>query len=397
MHPELFSLPGGFTIKTYGFCLMVGFLTGVWLAMRRAQRVNADPDTVLDISFLCLLFGVGGARAFYVIHYWQTQFADAPNKFIAVIDITNGGLEFLGGFLGAVVATCVFAVWKKIPLRLYLDIAAPSAMWGLALGRIGCFFNGCCFGGLCVEPETQKPAYAWAVQFPFSSPPHWRHWEERRVSVPAELIHTSKEALQPWLVPMTQIESPVEKRETARRAFLDAKDAYDKAKAGSANNPGIEKLKQAYESAAKKAEAVEKEFLSLRLAQKHPSRKDPSRMTSVSELEALAHRCRSLPIHPTQLYAAAGAMILSLFLSTVFYRRRRHGVVIGLLLLLYPIQRTLEEMIRSDNPSDVFGLTASQFTGLALFVLGAAYLFVLYTRFPERSPAALASIPTTRS
>ena len=56
MHPALFSLPGGFTIKTYGFCLMIGFLSAVWLAMRRAARVKADPDRVLDISFFCLKY-----------------------------------------------------------------------------------------------------------------------------------------------------------------------------------------------------------------------------------------------------------------------------------------------------------------------------------------------------
>ncbi len=88
MHPELFHLPiVGFSLKTYGFCLMVGFLTAVWLAMRRAQRVKANPDTVLDISFFALVFGVIGARAFYVIHYWQPQFAGAENKFLAVINI----------------------------------------------------------------------------------------------------------------------------------------------------------------------------------------------------------------------------------------------------------------------------------------------------------------------
>ena len=86
MHPELFTLPGGLSIKTYGFCLMVGFLTAVWLAMRRAQRVKVNPDTVLDMSFLALVFGVGGARAFYVVHYWP-EFAGRNNTLLAMLDI----------------------------------------------------------------------------------------------------------------------------------------------------------------------------------------------------------------------------------------------------------------------------------------------------------------------
>ncbi|MFQ5495107.1 MAG: prolipoprotein diacylglyceryl transferase family protein, partial [Phycisphaerae bacterium] len=92
MHSELFTIPVlGLSLKSYGLMLCLGFLSGVWLAMRRAERVRANPDTVLDLSFLCLLFGVGGARIFYVAHYWESQFAMAPNKFLAVINITQGG------------------------------------------------------------------------------------------------------------------------------------------------------------------------------------------------------------------------------------------------------------------------------------------------------------------
>jgi len=385
MYPELFNLPGGFTIKTYGFCLMVGFLSAVWLAMRRAARVQVDPDRVLDVSFLCLLFGVGGARAQYVIHYWTPQFADAPNRLLAIIDITEGGLEFLGGFLGAIIALVVWGVIRKQPLRLFLDICAPAAMWGLAFGRLGCFFNGCCFGGACPTPD-QTPRVSWAVQFPFASPAHWREWEERQVTVPAELVTTSRAAMVPWLVPDTQIQMSVEKREGHIRRLEDLKAAYERAESESSKSPEAQKAKAAYQAAAEKAKARELEIHSLRVAQKFPSRLEPSRGTSVSELEELAGRYRSLPVHPTQLYSAVAAMLLSGFLSALFYVRKRHGVVIGALLVLYPIQRVLEEMIRVDNPHDVAGLTIAQFVSVSLCVVGLVYLFVLYTRMPERSP-----------
>ena len=144
MHPELFTLPGGITIKTYGFFLMVGFLSAVWLAMRRAQRVKADSDRILDLSFLALIFGVGGARFMYVVHYWRTDFADAPNRLWAIVDIRLGGLEFLGGIIGAMAAIVIYLLLRRQSIRLHLDIMAPGAMWGLAFGRLGCFFNGCC-------------------------------------------------------------------------------------------------------------------------------------------------------------------------------------------------------------------------------------------------------------
>jgi prolipoprotein diacylglyceryltransferase len=107
----------------------------------------------------------------------------------------------------------------------------------------------------------------------------------------------------------------------------------------------------------------------------------------------LASKYQSLAVHPTQLYAAINAILLSAFLSALFYVRKRHGVVIVMLLVLYPIQRTLEDMIRVDNPHDVGGLTVSQFVGLMLFLAGVAALIFLYKKLPERSPYAIAVEP----
>lgn len=387
MHPELFTLPIlGISIKTYGFFLMIGFLSAVWLAMRRAQRVKANPDVVLDMSFLALVFGVGGARVFYVVHYWQSQFADLPNRFWAIINITQGGLEFLGGFVAATLAIVIYAVLKKVSIRLYLDTLAPSAMWGLAFGRVGCFFNGCCFGTVCVVPATVQPAYPWAVQFPFASPAHWRQWEDRQVTVPAELINAIKGKSEPWLLPASQLSMSVEKRERPTRRYEDLSKQYERAMAEAPEADETARLKKAVAAALKKKKAHDDKLAVLKLAQQYPSRNAPTRRTSVSELEDLAGQCRSLPVHPTQLYSAINAMLISGLLSTLFYLRKRHGMVMGVLLVLYPIPRTMLELIRADNPYDVGGLTASQFVGLSLLIAGIVYLVLLYKWLPERSP-----------
>lgn len=388
MHPELLSLPGGFSIKTYGFFLMLGFLSAVWLAMKRAQRSGANPDVTLDVAFLCLVFGIGGARAFYVIHYWKTQFADAPNRFLAIIDITNGGLEFLGGFLGALIAVCVYCLWKQISLRQYLDIMAPSAMWGLAFGRIGCFFNGCCFGGLAAVTPGQPPTPPWAVSFPFASPAQHRHWEDRGVAVPAELVVTSTESLLPTLVPEAQLSATVEKRYSALRRWQKAQEAHAEAKLAHADATVLSGLEKAAAAAGKVAESAAEQFGVISRAQQIPSRNNPQRRTSVTELQELAAQAPSRPVHPTQLYASAQALLLSLLLSGLFWFRRRQGVVIGALLLLYPVQRILEELIRADNPHDVAGMTISQSVSVGLLLTAAAYLFILYRYLPERSPKA---------
>lgn len=390
MHPELFTLPVvGITIKTYGFCLTVGFLSAVWFAMRRAQRVKADPDVLLDLCFLSLLFGVGGARVFYVIHYWQTQFAPVPNKLLAIIDIRQGGLEFLGGLLGAMGAVFLYLYVKKRSIRLYLDIMAPGAMWGLAFGRLGCFFNGCCFGGLCLTAADQ-PQFPWAVEFPFGSPAQVREWEDRVVTVPAELINTK--GMLPYLLPPSALMMSVEKREEPRQKVRELERALRRVESADGSN-GLAAQGEKIQEQLKKAKSASAKFEKkhrlndVKRAQAFPSRENPERITSVSELESLAGQSRSQPIHPAQLYAAIHALLLSLFLSAIFYQRRRHGVVIGLLIVLYPIARVLLEIIRTDNPQDTAGLTVSQFVSVSMFLFGVTYLLVLYRKLPERSPA----------
>ena len=394
MHPELFTLPiVGLSIKSYGFCLMVGFLSAVWLGMRRAQRVKLDPDVLLDLALLCLLFGVGGARLFYVVHYWPTKFASAANPLLAIIDITKGGLEFLGGFIGAVAAIVVYAIRKKISLRLYLDVLAPSTMWGLAFGRLGCFLNGCCFGAVCLAPAADgsadnavQPDYAWAVEFPFGSPAHVRQWESRQVTVPAEMIATDVTFVQPLLVASSALAMSEKDRKGPGRTYRGAKESYEKAVADGADEEVTAALRAKMEVAKKRKDARHGELLAILMTQQYPSRVAPERKTSVTELQELAAGLTSVPVHPAQLYSAIHAMLLSLVLSSLFYIRKRHGVIAAALLILYPIPRILLEMIRTDNPQDVGGLTASQFVSLGLLVSGFVALYVLYTRFPLRSP-----------
>ncbi len=392
MHPELFTLPIlGITIKTYGFCLMVGFLSAVWLGMRRAERTGANPDVVLDISFLALVFGVGGARVFYVVHYWEEQFAGVSNRFVAVIDITQGGLEFLGGFLCAMAAAGVYALWKKVSLRQYLDILAPSCMWGLAFGRLGCFFNGCCFGGMCVAPgvapgaDQVPPPYA--VTFPFASPAQWRQWENREATLPAELIVTAKNMMQPFPLPGDLLAMPVEKRERATRELERLQESFAQAQRSEDAEAAIE-LKAAMDAARQRKKDEDAKLVALRRAQSFPSRVEPGRRTSVTELEQLASQHGSHPVHPTQLYSSIHALLLSMFLTALLRYRRRHGVVIGALIVMYPIPRVVLELIRVDNPHDVAGLTVSQFVSLGMLVLGVVYLVLLFKRMPEQSPRA---------
>ena len=398
MYPELISYP--VSIKTYGFCMMIGFLSAVWFAMRRAERVKANPDTVLNLAFVALLAGVAGARLFFVAHYWQTDFVNAPNVLLAVVDIRRGGLEFLGGLLGAIFAIVIYLVITKQSTRLYLDIMAPGTMWGLAFGRIGCFFNGCCYGSVCIASGAPiESAPAWSVQFPYHASAYSDQWEHRQITVPAELIVSGPNVLRPFLLPDSPPDAPMRMSEEEltgpAKAYNAANSAYKKAKADDPNSAETKALEVKRKNLRAVAQANnDKHFAhQIAAARQYPSRNGEKDRTSLAELVALADGQQSLPVHPTQLYSSIQAILLAAVLSGIFYWRKRHGVTAAMTMVLYPIGRILLELIRIDNPHDSFGLTISQFVGLAMSVFGLLSLVVLFKVLPERSPRALAFVP----
>ncbi len=399
MYPELWVMPGtGWALKSYGFMMMVGFLSGVYLAMRRCIRVKCDPDALLNCAFLALIVGVIGARIFFVIHYWDEGFADAPNKFLAVINITQGGLELLGGVIPATLVVWMYIWFKGWSVRVYADFMAVIVPWAVCFGRIGCFLNGCCFGGICVA-EHHRPGSALAVQFPFASPAAVRQWEQRRVTIPAELIvdrfrdNTTSRLLEATPLGRDLLAMTPEAREKPLLAFEEIQEEYRRARADHSQGDEFEELTRQYKRREAVADAHRRSLSPLLVAEKYPSRVDPSRGSTHTEIRALAARHPAEWVHPTQLYSAASGFLLANLLARFFHRRKRHGAVFGLFLVLYPVSRVLLEMIRSDNPIDTFGLTVSQVMGLGMVAGGALWLFVIYRLLPEQSPAAIPWVP----
>jgi prolipoprotein diacylglyceryltransferase len=185
----------------------------------------------------------------------------------------------------------------------------------------------------------------------------------------------------------------VERREGPRRAYEKAYEKYKEAQAKAPEAEETKALEAAVANVKKRARDHEIELAALRRAQRYPSRVAPDRGTSVSELEDLAKASHSLWVHPTQLYSAVNAMLLSGFLAALFHVRKRHGVVIAALFVCYPIARFLLELIRTDNPHDTVGLTISQGISLGMVLIGIGWLVYLYKYCPERSPYADAARP----
>jgi phosphatidylglycerol:prolipoprotein diacylglycerol transferase len=137
--------------------LLIAFIAAMWRAVVVAKRNGEDPITTQDVLdvFVCLLIaGIVCARVAFVFldpDFHRYSLAKA-------VAIWNGGISFDGALIGGIGAILVFCKVRKIPVLAMLDLIAPTATIGYAIGRIGCFFNGCCYGG-----PTNLP---WGVRFP---------------------------------------------------------------------------------------------------------------------------------------------------------------------------------------------------------------------------------------
>jgi len=193
MLQELFRIPWiNRPVYGYGLMLVIGFLCAAQLAKYLARRCGFNGDTFVNAGLLALLTGVIGARLSHVLESLadpkNTEFArngqDAWQNFLAMLNVSSGGLTYYGGFVVATPVLMWYAIRKRIPLLKGMDIIAPCLMIGLAFGRIGCYMNGCCYGEECSLP--------WGASFPYGSNAFVEQYEASKLKVPAELTVPSQ-------------------------------------------------------------------------------------------------------------------------------------------------------------------------------------------------------------
>jgi phosphatidylglycerol:prolipoprotein diacylglycerol transferase len=151
----------GIPVRGYGVMLLVAAACGTWLSVVRARRVGIDADTILALATEVFLWGLIGARLFYVIEYHDQFFAAGKPLVDSLRDVVNiaaGGLVVFGSLPTAAWAAWRFARRRRLSFLELADCVVPGMLVGLAIGRVGCFLNGCCYGGPCDLP--------WGVSFP---------------------------------------------------------------------------------------------------------------------------------------------------------------------------------------------------------------------------------------
>ncbi|MFW6163763.1 MAG: prolipoprotein diacylglyceryl transferase [Planctomycetota bacterium] len=165
---------------SYGLMLAVGFYAAWWLAARRARQRGESPDDIGNMVLIAILAGVGGSR---ILYFWQYRRPGEP--FWHIIKVWEGGLVFYGGLIAAAIALGVYLRWRRANVWKIADVVAPSVAVGQGFGRLGCFLNGCCFGGLATDrfPLGMRfPVVLSEQGIAVGSPPFLQHAERGWIS-----------------------------------------------------------------------------------------------------------------------------------------------------------------------------------------------------------------------
>lgn len=136
----------GIHISFYGIMMALAFVCAIWVATYNAKKRGFKTEDIFTLALYIIPFSILGARTYFCI------FTETPHTFWQFFEIWNGGLAILGGVIGGVIAILLYSKIHKKNLLEILSIAAPSLILGQAIGRIGCFFAGCCYGVEVLNP-----------------------------------------------------------------------------------------------------------------------------------------------------------------------------------------------------------------------------------------------------
>lgn len=154
MFPQLFHI-GSFAVPTYGVLVALGVLTGLWISVRNSERQGIKAEYAWDFGIAVVLAGILGSKILYILVDLHT-YMQHPGEIFSLATLQAGGV-FSGGLIGAFVVAWWFLRKHHMPALATCDAFAPGLSMGHAIGRLGCFAAGCCFG---------KPTdHFWGVTF----------------------------------------------------------------------------------------------------------------------------------------------------------------------------------------------------------------------------------------
>lgn len=188
MYRDLLSAPH---IGSYPAFLLFGLIAGYLLLRWRAVRLGIRGSHIDNLAILIAVTSLFGARFFSWLFYFPPGIGLGD-----ALTSVSGGMVFYGGVFFGIAGVILYSWGARLPIATLLDASAPALALGLAVGRVGCYLAGCCWGDLCVNsagltnvpdgqtlrqvrtfPVLSEPSFPLAVTFPREAGAYQQHRE----------------------------------------------------------------------------------------------------------------------------------------------------------------------------------------------------------------------------
>ena len=357
-------VPRGLAIRGYGVCMLLAILSGMGIVIYRCKKIGYPIDPIFTLAFWMVISGVIGARLFFVIQKRELFFGEGvplSSSLAAMVNMTEGGLVVYGSLFGASIAAFIFFYKTKLPVWKTADLIAPGMVLGLAIGRIGCLMNGCCWGGVCAPPMP-------AITFPAGAAAYMQHLSNGKL-----LGLTTQPTGDPYSREVLSVAPGL-----GEELGINVGDRI-----AVGGNP--EQLRFFGSSDDSREELATFEI---------GIDSDNSPTPRIESVPISKLPQRSLPVHPTQIYSSLNALFLCIFLWFFWHYRKSNGEVFALMLIIYPIGRFFIEIIRNDE-SGQFGteFTISQWVSVITIAIGFG-MFAYRRGFGDREEYTTTLQPT---
>ena len=154
MFPKLISI-GDFFLPSYGALVALAFLLALWLTTKLARERKLDADVITNLAVYCAFAGIIGSKLMMFLFDW-TYWSTHPAEIFTMSTLQAAGV-YQGGLILAIAVAWWYMKKHGLPFLATSDLLTPGLAIGHAIGRLGCFAAGCCYGEKCDRP--------WAVTF----------------------------------------------------------------------------------------------------------------------------------------------------------------------------------------------------------------------------------------
>jgi phosphatidylglycerol:prolipoprotein diacylglycerol transferase len=148
MDPVAFTI-FGLSIYWYGLVYALGFLFTYWFVRLHAKEIGATKETLEDILFYGMLFGILGGRLGHIIFYQLDYFLMFPAE---IIRVDRGGMSIHGGLIGGALAIIYQARKHKVNVLKFFDFLVIPLSLVMVFGRIANFINQELVGNITTSP-----------------------------------------------------------------------------------------------------------------------------------------------------------------------------------------------------------------------------------------------------